>query len=305
MRDRQKKGFEDAIKNEAGKVVTKTRFRLGELTKEMPKSVGAAGNPGGQGAPIVQSQGVTTQTYAQLGLNKMEVSRAKTLASVTEDELDIILEVVESKGEVTQAAVLREISNLHRSAASAEKVAPELAEIDENLRRNELTQLEQGQHLARRKEIYEALYPETKQHVSGGKARQGTATDTMSFAESTGTAIGASDRTVRRSIQIATNISADVQDTLASTKTADCQKDLLSLSRMDAAEQKAVADKIVSGKAKTVKDAKKQIAQETKATPVFIEPGSGRLSGRFPTRESTRARVREAMRGRISGSQKE
>ncbi|MBI5545842.1 MAG: ParB N-terminal domain-containing protein [Deltaproteobacteria bacterium] len=38
----------------------------------------------------------------------------------------------------------------------------ELAELDENLIRNELTALERGEQLARREEIYETLHPETR-----------------------------------------------------------------------------------------------------------------------------------------------
>src|SRR5690242_10007406 len=38
----------------------------------------------------------------------------------------------------------------------------ELAQIDENLIRNELTVLQRGEHLVRRKELYLARYPQTK-----------------------------------------------------------------------------------------------------------------------------------------------
>src|SRR5215813_2518015 len=49
-------------------------------------------------------------------------------------------------------AVVRTMDDLHA----------ELATIDENLVRQELTVLERCEQLARRKEIYEALHPETK-----------------------------------------------------------------------------------------------------------------------------------------------
>ncbi|HEV7909582.1 MAG TPA: ParB/RepB/Spo0J family partition protein [Methylocella sp.] len=75
-----------------------------------------------------------------------------------------------------------------------------LAEIDENLIRGELTPAEQAEHLVKRKEIYERKHPETKQHVAGGKARHGLASDNLSFASSTAEATGKDRRTVERGV---------------------------------------------------------------------------------------------------------
>jgi N6-adenosine-specific RNA methylase IME4 len=73
-----------------------------------------------------------------------------------------------------------------------------LAEIDENLVRSELSPIERALHVARRKKLYETLHPETKAKVAGGKARQGTASDNLSFAESTAKATGKNRRSVER-----------------------------------------------------------------------------------------------------------
>ncbi len=74
----------------------------------------------------------------------------------------------------------------------------ELWEIDENLIRSELTPADRALFTARRKEIYLIKHPETAQHVSGGRSRQNSASDKLSFAEQTAQAVGRDKRTVER-----------------------------------------------------------------------------------------------------------
>lgn len=80
----------------------------------------------------------------------------------------------------------------------------ELAMIDENLCRAELSPADRAEQTARRKAIYEALHPETKQHVAGAhasNAAQGNAAAKLavaSFTSSTSGATGKSERAVQR-----------------------------------------------------------------------------------------------------------
>jgi len=60
--------------------------------------------------------------------------------------------------------------------------------------------------------VYLRIHPETMQHVAGGKARQGTASEIISFAKDTAAKTGVSKRTVQHDVQIGEKIADDVND---------------------------------------------------------------------------------------------
>src|SRR6202049_3559290 len=81
----------------------------------------------------------------------------------------------------------------------------ELWEIDENLRRSELNELERGEHLLKRKALYERLHPETKagpaQAVGMNAAlghNVGANLASTSFASDAAVKTGISKRAVQR-----------------------------------------------------------------------------------------------------------
>lgn len=142
-----------------------------------------------------------------------------------------------------------------------------LAEIDENLIRNDLSVLERGDQLLERKRIYEELYPETKQYSAGAaisnKTRHGIpASEIISFAADTSDKTGQSRRTIEQEIKISRDIAPEVKDKIRDTDLADRKTDLLRLSRMEPEQQEKIVDQIISGKADTLNHARKNIAAE-------------------------------------------
>lgn len=121
----------------------------------------------------------------------------------------------------------------------------ELAEIDENLMRNELTVLEQAEHLLRRSEILEALgerarpSPGTNQYTTIEVGATVTPTKTTAALA---TEMGIGERSAQRRLQIARDLDPDVRESIAGTPLADRTRDLLDLARLDAAEQKQVVE---------------------------------------------------------------
>jgi ParB family transcriptional regulator, chromosome partitioning protein len=122
----------------------------------------------------------------------------------------------------------------------------DLAEIDENLIRNELTPLERGEQLAKRKEIYEAIYPETRPtKIRGGHGRGCEKTTAelavVSFAEDTAAKTGSSVRTIQREIQIAKGITDPVKEMIRGTLVAEDQSALLTIAQKPPSEQPSAA----------------------------------------------------------------
>lgn len=183
-----------------------------------------------------------------------------------------VLELVESVREIglLQPIVIssdkRLIAGLHRLEAYKQlgwqeidcvvkeygKLEAELAEIDENLVRAELTVLERAEHLKRRKEIYEAKHPEAKPVTVRGGPGRGHKTDekissVLSFAEATAAKLGVSPRTIQQEVQIAKKLADDVKEIIKGTPVEDNKTALLELARKPQEEQrKTVAQLIVS-----------------------------------------------------------
>lgn len=154
----------------------------------------------------------------------------------------------------------------------------ELAEIDENLIRNELTELEQGVAVARRKEIYEARFPETKH---GGDRKSASVKSSghdvhlisATFADDTATKTDQSARQVRRQVAIGEGLK-DIADEVAATSIADNQKELLALAKLPELEQRQVVAALTSGEATSVKQAyRQQTAATIKTSPPAFPQG--------------------------------
>lgn len=183
-----------------------------------------------------------------------------------------------------EACKLLNYAEIEVNIVSLDGLLAELAEIDENLIREELHYIDRGNQLKRRKEIYEELYPETK--VGGDKKSKEIKTriprsDKSSFVADTSDKTGRSKRVIQEDIQIAKNITPEVQEVI---KEKDLSKtEALKLARMEPEKQKVIAEKIADGKATNIRTAtvviNKERAEELKNNPLEIP------SGKFQTIE--------------------
>lgn len=120
------------------------------------------------------------------------------------------LEACRRLGLADIAAVVVEDDDLHA----------ELAMLDENLCRAELSPADRAAYTARRKEIYLELHPETVQHVAGGLARQNSASANLApaFADATAKATGTSARAVQRDAERGEKVISEVLEMIRGTK---------------------------------------------------------------------------------------
>ena len=132
----------------------------------------------------------------------------------------------------------------------------ELAEIDENFIRKDLSDAEFRELLLRRKEIYESLHPETKATYDGGEFRgnqhqkvvgENFSATTKSFVQDTADKLGVSPRTVELQIQTAKNLTPEAKEILRDSDTKITKQSALKLSRLAPEQQREAARQLAAG----------------------------------------------------------
>ncbi len=147
-------------------------------------------------------------------------------------------------------------SEIECTVSSLEGLQAELAEIDENFVRCELTAVEYGDLLLRRKEIYETLHPETRKGQRNGKtslkSENTSLLRTKSFTQDTADKLGIVKRTIERQIQAAKNLTPEARAILLHSDIS--KENLLKISRLEPKLQSEAANLFVSGKIKSMDD---------------------------------------------------
>ncbi|MCL2120118.1 MAG: MT-A70 family methyltransferase [Planctomycetaceae bacterium] len=152
------------------------------------------------------------------------------------------------------------MSEIHCCFVDGDLLHIELAEIDENLIRNELDPISIGELAIRRDEILESLglraIAGNNQHSARGGETVSPPQTTVSIARE----IGMGERTLQHNKQLARDLVPEAKEVVRS---ADVPKrDALKIARMEPERQKAVVGKIASGEAKSLVDAKRLLARE-------------------------------------------
>ena len=133
----------------------------------------------------------------------------------------------------------------------------ELAEISENLIRNELTLLERAEHLARMRAVYEQLHPNAR--GVGRPAKNGATV--APFSEWAAAQTGLAQRTVQHYVQLSDSIAPEVRDAIRRTPIANDGRELQQLASLEPSQQRAVAELIASRAAGSVREATRELAR--------------------------------------------
>ena len=128
--------------------------------------------------------------------------------------------------------------------SDADGLQAELAEIDENFVRAGLSHRELGDLLLRRKELYEAIHPETRQGMRNGQTAKNenfSLLDTKSFSQDTAEKLGVSKRTVEQLVQTAANLTPEAKKIIKEADTKITKGAALKISRLPPDQQAEAA----------------------------------------------------------------
>ena len=132
----------------------------------------------------------------------------------------------------------------------------EIWEIDENLMRADLTELERGEHLRRHREIFEARRSAEK--IPTSRSNKG-------FDQDTADQTGMEKSTVRKSRRRAEKIAPKVKDAIKAMPAADKGVELDAIASLEPEEQAQAVERVESGASKDFREAKDFIKGEPPA----------------------------------------
>ncbi len=143
-----------------------------------------------------------------------------------------------------EAAKLLGWTEIECTISDAEGIQAELAEIDENIVRARLSRHELGEQLLRRKELYEALHPETRQGMRNGQTSKNenfSLLGTKPFSQDTADKLGVSKRTVEQLVQTARDLTPEAKKIIRDADNKITKGDALKISRLPPDQQEEAA----------------------------------------------------------------
>ncbi|MEQ8605148.1 MAG: ParB N-terminal domain-containing protein [Marivibrio sp.] len=213
---------------------------------------------------------------------------------------------IEVAGQLRGEKKYRLVSGLHRTTAHEILGVTEIAafivqgnqlelkrdELLENLTRSELSKLERVQFVAELKRVYLEMHPEA---AHGGDRRSADFQDAndcnlKSWYASVASRSQRSVRAIQLEAQIGERLNPEVANLLRGTAIADNQKELEALSRYGGGIQRALAEKIAAGEARSVSNASRILSDapeqppEEKDAVAKLANAFARLSARDQTR---------------------
>jgi N6-adenosine-specific RNA methylase IME4/ParB-like chromosome segregation protein Spo0J len=170
-------------------------------------------------------------------------------------------------GHRLEACRLLGMTEIETTVMPGDEFLQQLAEIDENLVRNELDAIAVGELAIKRDDILEAMGLRANQSNKGKStgAESAPVKTTANIAKE----IGMSERALQVNKQLARDLVPEAKE--AVRKKDVPKKDALKMSRMEPERQKAVAKKLATGQAKSVVDANRLIAKENVHETMALE----------------------------------
>ena len=166
-----------------------------------------------------------------------------------------------------EAAKLLGWEEIECNVCDIDSIRAELAEIDENVIRRNLTNTEVSGLLARRKKLYETLHPETiarnrPGHVNNHQSSSDNVSlepKVKSFVEDTAEKLGVSTRTIERHLWLAEHLAPEAAKILKEMgKQQPSRSEVMKLARLEPDRQEEAASLLASGAVKSIAEYMKQ-----------------------------------------------